>query len=87
MFAKLRQIFDERIENAVFDERFSNRRDLPDEERIYKRVVVAAPSSAKYGDVVKLIDAVKASGTSDIWLQIDGEDYTWLIFEAVKPSR
>ena len=83
----LRQIFNERVENAVFAEGFANRQDLPDEERIYKRVVVAAPSSAKYRDVLRVIDTVKTSRTDDIWLQIDGEDYTWLIFEAVKPSR
>jgi biopolymer transport protein ExbD len=87
LFARLRQIFSERVKNAVFAGRFADRQDLPDEERIYKRVVVAAPSSAKYGDVLRIIDTVKASGTDDIWLQIDGEDYTWLIFEAVKPSR
>jgi hypothetical protein len=80
---RLREIFKERIEMGVYDGRFSNRKDLSDEERIYKRVVVAAPNSANYQDV----DAVKESGTNDIWLQIDGEDYNWLIFEAVQPSR
>ena len=87
LFAKLRQVFDERIENAVFDWRLSNRQDLPDEERIYKRVVVSTPHSAKYEDVVRIIDTIKSSGTNDIWLQIDGEDYNWLIFEAVEPFR
>lgn len=84
---KLREVFDGRIEAAVYDWRVSDRKELSDEEGIYKRVIVKAPDSAKYEEIVRVIDAVKLSGTSDIWLQIDGNDFNWLIFEAVEPSR
>ena len=39
-----------------------------------KAVFIKAPKSKPYGDVVKVIDAVKASGGSPIGLQIEGLD-------------
>ncbi len=82
--AKLREIFEQRRELGVFDEQFSHREDLTDDERTVKKVIVAAPNSAKYGDVVRVVDAVKSSGTNDIWLQIDGKNYWWIFDEHLK---
>lgn len=76
--AKLREIFEQRRELRVFDEQFSQREDLTDDERTVKKVIVAAPHSANYGDVVRVVDAVKSSGTNDIWLQIDGKNFWWI---------
>jgi len=39
-----------------------------------KAVFIKAPRSKPYGDVVRVIDAVKASGGSPIGLQIEGLD-------------
>jgi biopolymer transport protein ExbD len=38
---------------------------------VEKTVFIKAPKSVKYGDVVKVIDAVKAAGAQPIGLQID----------------
>ena len=84
--AKLREIFEQRREMRVFDEQFSHRDDLTDDERTVKKVIVAAPHSAKYGDVVRIIDAVKSSGTNDIWLQIDGENFWWIFQDDLESS-
>ncbi len=75
--AKLKKFFEQRVEMRVIDEEFSQREDLPIEQRIVRKVVVAAPADKKYGDVVRLIDQIQASGMDDIWLQIDGDNYWW----------
>jgi biopolymer transport protein ExbD len=75
---KLREIFEQRRELGVFDEKLWHCKDLTDDERTVKKVVVAAPNTAKYVDVVRVIDAVKSSGTNDVWLQIDGENFWWI---------
>jgi biopolymer transport protein ExbD len=47
------------------------RSDLPEEERIEKTVFVKAPRSLHYGDVVKVIDAIKGAGANPVGLQVD----------------
>lgn len=59
---KLEYIFWERAENGVFED---------NSFKVVKRVIIKAPRSTKYGDVVKVIDAVKQSGADPIILQID----------------
>ena len=58
----LRKTFYEREENKVFE---SN------SNKVAKAVIIKAPRSAKYGEVAKIIDAVKSSGADPIILQID----------------
>ncbi len=84
--AKLREIFDQRRELGVFDEQLLHRKDLTDDEQTVKKVIVAAPHITKYGDVVRIIDAVKSSGTNDIWLQIDGKNYWWIFNKHLETS-
>ncbi len=84
--AKLREIFEQRREFRVFDEQLSHREDLTDDERTVKKVLVVAPLTAKYGDVVRVVDAVKSSGTNDIWLQIDGENRLWIFNKYLESS-
>ena len=48
-----------------------NRQDLKDDDRIEKTVFVKAPRAMKYGDVVKVIDAIKGAGASPVGLQVD----------------
>ncbi|MET0754261.1 MAG: biopolymer transporter ExbD [Pyrinomonadaceae bacterium] len=60
---RLKEIFDKRAEVGVFE---------PKIEKAVKAVSIKAPLSAKYGDVAKIVDALKESGADPIVLQIDG---------------
>lgn len=60
--AKLKEIFDGRDANGVFREGTNE---------VEKTVFIKSPRGVKYGDVVKVIDAVKTAGAQPIGLQID----------------
>ena len=68
---RLTQVFKERLGTRAFKVGMENRTDLKDEERIEKTVFVKAPRATKYGDVVKVIDAIKGAGASPVGLQVD----------------
>ncbi len=59
---KLSQIFKDRESNGVYKEGTNE---------IEKTVFVKAPRSIKYGEVVKLIDAIKIAGAQPVGLQVD----------------
>lgn len=59
---KLKEIFDGRDANGVFREGTNE---------VEKTVFIKSPRSVRYGDVVKVIDAVKTAGAQPIGLQID----------------
>ena len=59
---RLAQIFKERESNGVFRENTNE---------VEKTVFLKAPRLVKYGEVVKVIDAVKGAGATPIGLQID----------------
>ena len=63
--------FKKRKEQGVWKEGFQGRADLPPDQRIEKTVFVKAPQSFKYGDVVKVIDAIKGAGASPVGLQTE----------------
>ena len=65
LIERLQTIFAQREENGVFDE--SN-------EKIVKTVFIKAPRGLPYGEVVKVVDAVKIAGADPISLQIDDLD-------------
>ena len=65
LIEKLQAVFAQRTENGVFDE--SN-------QRIVKTVFIKAPRSLPYGEVVKIVDAIKIAGADPISLQIDDLD-------------
>ena len=65
--ARLSQIFNERQTNGVYREGTTE---------VEKTVFVKAPRLLKYGEVVRVIDAVKGSGASPMGLQID--DLQWI---------
>ena len=67
----LSKTFQERKENRVYAEEKQNRSDLSEDEKIQKTVFIKAPRSVNYGNVAKVIDAVKISGAEPIGLQID----------------
>ena len=68
---KLAAIFQDRRVNHAYEPGKETRVDLPEEERIAKAVFVKAPRSLPYGEVVKVIDAIKGAGGNPIGLQID----------------
>jgi biopolymer transport protein ExbD len=65
------QLFQQRKDTRAYKVGMETRTDLPDSERIEKTVFVKAPRSVKYGDVVKVIDAIKGAGANPVGLQVD----------------
>jgi biopolymer transport protein ExbD len=63
--------FRQRTELRVYKVGMETQTDVPEAERIEKTVFVKASRSVKYGDVVRLINAVKGAGANPIGLQID----------------
>jgi biopolymer transport protein ExbD len=55
----------------IFQQRKERNQINPATGELYKTVFVKAPKSAKYGDVVKVIDAVKGAGATPVGLQVD----------------
>ena len=68
---KLALTFKERKDQRAYKIGMENRQDLKEDDRIEKTVFVKAPRAAKYGDVVKVIDAIKGAGASPVGLQVD----------------
>ena len=69
--SKLLQLFQQRKDTRAYKPGMETRTDLPEGDRIEKTVFVKAPRSAKYGDVVKVIDAIKGAGANPVGLQVD----------------
>jgi biopolymer transport protein ExbD len=65
LIAKLSATFKDRAENSVFREGTNE---------IEKTVFIKAPRNLPYGEVAKVVDAVKLAGASPIGLQIDKLD-------------
>ncbi len=68
---KLTQVFAKRTENGVLDENLAQKSELSMPEKIQKTIFIKAPKNLAYGEVVKVIDAVKIVGAKPISLQID----------------
>ena len=68
---KLALTFKDRKDQRAYRIGMENRQDLKDDDRIEKTVFVKAPRAMKYGDVVKVIDAIKGAGASPVGLQVD----------------
>ena len=68
---KLAATFADRKAQRAYKIGMENRSDLKEDDRIEKTVFVKAPRAAKYGDVVKVIDAIKGAGASPVGLQVD----------------
>lgn len=69
--AKLRSTFEERTRQRAYRSDMLLRLDLPESERIEKTVFIKAPRSIKYGEVVRVMDGLKATGANPIGLQLD----------------
>ncbi len=68
---RLAQLFRERRALRAYKPGMETRTDLPEDQRLERTVFVKAPRSLKYGDVVKVIDAIKGAGASPVGLQVD----------------
>ena len=68
---KLAQVFKDRKDQRAYKVGMENRQDLKEDDRIEKTVFVKAPRATKYGDVVKVIDAIKGAGANPVGLQVD----------------
>jgi biopolymer transport protein ExbD len=72
LMEKLSAEFRERSETGIYDENLAKRNDLSNEEKVLKTVFIKAPKNFAYGEVAKVVDAVKLSGANPVGLQIDG---------------
>src|SRR6476469_7387548 len=68
---RLSLVFAQRKEQRAYKIGMETRTDLKEEDRIEKTVFVKAPRSLRYGDVVKVIDAIKGAGANPVGLQVD----------------
>lgn len=57
--------------SGLFAQRKEQRAYRPGTEEVERTVFVKAPRSLKYGEVVKVIDAIKGAGANPVGLQID----------------
>jgi biopolymer transport protein ExbD len=69
--SKLREVFQERLENRAYRADMISRIDLSERERIEKTVFIKAPRNFPYGEVTRVIDGLKATGANPIGLQLD----------------
>ena len=69
--AKLRSIFEERTKLRAYRSDLLARLDLPERERIEKTVFIKAPRGMRYGEVMRVMDGLKATGATPIGLQLD----------------
>ena len=67
---KLAQVFKERKETRAYKVGMETS-NVSEDEKIEKTVFVKAPRALKYGEVVKVIDAIKGAGASPVGLQVD----------------
>ena len=69
--AKLQMTFQQRKEQHAYKYGMAGANNIPEDQRIEKTVFVKAPRALKYGEVVKVIDAIKGAGANPIGLQVD----------------
>ena len=69
--AKLQQTFQLRKEQHAYKVGMETATNVPEDQRIEKTVFVKAPRGLAYGNVVKVIDAIKGAGASPVGLQVD----------------
>jgi biopolymer transport protein ExbD len=69
--SKLRSIVEERTQQHAYRADMLTRLDVPEQLRIEKTVFIKAPRSITYGEVIRVMDGLKATGASPIGLQLD----------------
>ena len=71
---KLIEVFRLRREQYAYRRGYETRTDLPEDERIEKTITIKANRRVKFGEVAKVIDALKGAGANPIILQLDDLD-------------
>ena len=71
LISRLKTVFEQRIANGDISEVFADDPNRPVNDRIERTVFIKAPKSLNYGNVVRVMDAVKIAGAYPISLQID----------------
>ena len=69
--ARLAAEWRERKQGGRWKSELTARADLPPDERIERTVFVRAPRAVRYGEVARVIDAVKGAGAQPVGLQTD----------------
>ena len=69
--SRLAREWRERIALGNWKEGFESRTDLSPDNRIERTVFVRAPNSIRYGEVARVIDAIKGAGAEPVGLQTD----------------
>jgi biopolymer transport protein ExbD len=69
--ARLAAEWRERKQSGKWKSELAARSDLPPDERIERTVFVRAPRAVRYGEVARVIDAVKGAGAQPVGLQTD----------------
>jgi biopolymer transport protein ExbD len=72
LIERLHVIFQERIQNGNISELFGLSSERPFNDRVERTVFIKAPRNVSYGNIAKVVDAVKLAGAFPISLQIDG---------------
>jgi len=71
LIERLRDVFRERMANGSIAQTLGFDRDRPYPDPAERTVFIKAPRSMKYGQVTRVVDAVKVAGAYPISLQID----------------
>jgi len=69
--ARIAREWRERKDAGDWKTGFEGRVDLAPDERIERTVFVRAPRSVRYGEVAKVVDAIKGAGAQPVGLQTD----------------
>jgi biopolymer transport protein ExbD len=69
--AELARTFQRRTETGAYRSAFAGGANVAEADRIEKTVFIKAPRSIAYGEVAKVIDAIKGAGANPVGLQID----------------
>lgn len=67
----LTSLLKQRTANHVYRAEMLSRIDLPEAVRIEKTVFIKAPRSIAYGQVTRVLDALKGAGAEPVGLQLD----------------
>lgn len=71
LMTRLGEVFRQRLQNGIFDENLFGRADLSPNDKVLRTVFIKAPKNFSYGEVAKVVDAVKLAGAAPVGLQID----------------
>ncbi|MEO7658232.1 MAG: biopolymer transporter ExbD [Pyrinomonadaceae bacterium] len=74
LIERLERVFSERLAKGTISQSFADAPDRPIKDKIERTVFIKAPRSIGYGNVARVVDAVKIAGAFPISLQIDDMD-------------